>query len=77
MLGRAGEEKDHPSFFSPTVGRGFEYSYLYRDKEYTNKEVHMFDRFILFLLERKIRNMIKSGNYVVVQGVYDSREYRD
>lgn len=37
----------------------------------------MFDRFILFLLERKIRKMIESGHYVVVQGVFDRREYHD
>lgn len=34
----------------------------------------MFDRFILFLLERKIRKMIKNGDYVVVKGVFDRRD---
>ena len=35
----------------------------------------MFDRFILFLLERKIRKMIKNGEYTVVQGVFDRRDF--
>ena len=37
----------------------------------------MFDRFIIFLLQRKISKLIAKGEYTVVQGVFDRREYRD